>query len=274
VDKLARQEGIAMMIKQSSRVAPISCAIIGAFFITGSASAATNLVVNGSFEGATGVTPSGWSLGGTVSDHAPPVAIKYNQSSNYPLGAQDESVPTDDATSLSPDAAGQNGVYFVSDEAKDLSLFQVVHLTPGSYEIGFDSYDTFNGNMQPHDATLTANIAGVELANFDLASVDPGVWDSHSGVAKITTAGDYLVSFTFNTPDTPADPDPANPGGEFNAKDVVIDRAYVIADSAGGGVTIPGAAAPEASTWVMMLSGFGLAAGLMRRRAVRARSFG
>jgi hypothetical protein len=33
-------------------------------------------------------------------------------------------------------------------------------------------------------------------------------------VAKITTTGDYLVSFTFNTPDTPADPDPANPGGE------------------------------------------------------------
>ena len=33
-------------------------------------------------------------------------------------------------------------------------------------------------------------------------------------MAKITTTGDYLVSFTFNTPDTPADPDPANPGGE------------------------------------------------------------
>jgi hypothetical protein len=252
----------------------IPCVVIGTFIMSGSAFAATNLVANGSFEGETGAPPTGWSLGGTVSDHAPPVAIKYNQSSEYPFGAQDEAVPTDNAVSLSPDAAGQNGVYFVTDEAKNLSLFQMVYLTPGSYDIGFDSYDTFNGNMQPHDATLTANIAGVELANFDLASVDPGIWNSHSGVAKITSAGDYLVSFTFNTPDTPVDPDPANPGGEYNAKDVVIDRVYVIADSAGGGVTIPGAAAPEASTWVMMLSGFGLVAGLMRRRAVRARKFG
>jgi hypothetical protein len=73
-----------------------------------------------------------------------------------------------------------------------------VHLTPGSYEIGFDSYDTFNGSVQPHDASLTANIAGVELANFDLASVAPGVWSAYSGVAKISTAGDYLVSFTFS----------------------------------------------------------------------------
>jgi hypothetical protein len=249
-------------------------AVIGALVMAGSASAATNLVTNGSFEGATGVLPTGWSLGGTVSDDAPPVAIQYNQSSNYPTGAQGEKVPTDNAASLSPDPAGLNGVYFVSDEAKNLSLFQVVHLTPGSYEIGFDSYDTFNGALQKHDATLTANIAGVQLANFDLASVDPGVWNSFSGVAKISTAGDYLVSFTFNTPDTPPNPDPADPGGEFNAKDVVIDRAYVIGDAAGGGVAIPGAAVPEASTWMLMISGFSLIACLLRRRASRVSSFG
>jgi hypothetical protein len=252
----------------------IPCALIGTLVMAGSASAATNLVVNGSFEGTTGVPPSGWSLGGIVSDHADPVAIQYGQSSAFPFGAQGEVVPTDNAISLSPDAAGSNGVYFVSDEAKNLSLFQVVHLTPGSYEIGFDSYDTFNGSEQPHDATLTANIAGVELANFDLASVAPGVWNAYSGVAKISTAGDYLVSFTFNTPDTPADPDPANPGGEFNAKDVVIDRAYVISDAAGGGVSIPGAAVPEASTWVLMISGFSLVGFLMRRRVSGVGSFG
>jgi hypothetical protein len=251
----------------------IPFALVGALVMAGSAPAA-NLVANGSFEGATGVPPSGWSIGGTVSDGAEPVAIKYGQSSEFPFGAQGEVVPTDNAMSLSPNPAGSDGVYFVSDEAKNLSLFQVVQLTPGSYEIGFDSYDTFNGAMQPHDATLTADIAGVELANFDLASVDPGVWESHSGVAKITTAGDYLVSFTFNTPDTPADPDPANPGGEFNAKDVVIDRAYVIADAAGGGVSIPGAAVPEPSTWVMMISGFSLVGYLMRRRVSGVASFG
>jgi PEP-CTERM motif len=234
----------------------IVCAFVSALGFANSASAATNLVVNGSFEGAPGGTPTGWSLSGVAVDGANPVAIKYNQKSNYPTGAQGEAVPTDDAASLSPDAAGQNGVYFVSDEATNLSLYQSVYLTPGSYDIGFDSYDTFNGAEQPHDAAFTANIAGVQLADFNLASVAPGVWTSYSGVAKITTAGDYLVSFTFNTPDTLPDPDPANPGGEYNAKDVVIDRAYLIGDANGGGVPIPSAAVPEPATWAMMVLAF------------------
>ena len=250
----------------------IPCAFIGTLVMAGSAGA-QNLIVNGSFEGSSGGTPTGWSLGGIASDGAEPVAIQYNQSSEYPFGAQGESVPTDTALSSSPDPAGQDAVYFVSDEAKNLSLFQIVHLDPGSYDIGFDSYDTFNGAQQPHDATLTADIAGVQLASFDLASVIPGVWNSYSGVAKITTAGDYLVSFTFNTPDTPADPDPTNPGGEYNAKDVVIDRAYLIGDAAGGGVSIP-TAVPERASWVLMASGFGLIGFLMRRRASRAAALG
>jgi hypothetical protein len=217
---------------------------------------AANLVLNGSFEGPNGVAPSNWTIGGTATDDYLPVTIQYNQASNYPTGAQGESVPIDNAASLSPDLPGQNGVYFVSDEAKVLSLYQYVHLLPGSYDIGFDSYDTFNGDSQPHDANLTANIAGVQLVNFNLSSVSPGVWSSHSGEANILTAGDYLVSFTFNTPDTPANPDPSNPGGEYNAKDVVIDRAYIISDAAGGGT--PVGAVPEPSTWAMMLAGFGL----------------
>jgi hypothetical protein len=250
----------------------IPFAFVGTLVMAGSAGA-QNLIVNGSFEGPSGGRPTGWSLGGIASDGAEPVAIQYNQSSAYPFGAQGESVPTDTALSSSPDPAGQNAVYFVSDEAKNLSLFQIVHLDPGSYKIGFDSYDTFNGDEQPHDATLTANIAGVELANFDLASVTPGVWNSYSGVAKITTAGDYLVSFIFNTPDTPADPDPANPGGEYNAKDVVIDRAYLISDAAGGGVSIP-TAVPEPASWVLMVSGFGLIGCLLRRRVSGAAALG
>ena len=205
-----------------------------------------NLVINGSFEGPTGVPPSGWTVGGSALDGYGPVAIAYGQTGSYPFGAQGESVPADNAASASPDLAGSNGVYFVSDEAKNLSLYQYVHLTPGSYSIGFDSYDTRNGNEQPHDGVLTAEIAGVQLANFSLASVSPGSWFSHSGTAEITTEGNYLVSFVFNTPDTPANPDPLNPGGEYNAKDVVIDRAFVIADAGGGGTVIPSVPIPGA----------------------------
>ena len=199
-----------------------------------------NYVSNGSFEGQIGVLPSGWSLGGAIYDGYPPVTIPYNAPGvNYPFGAQGEAVPTDNAISLSPDATGAQGVYFVTDEAKNLSLYQYVTLTPGSYDIGFDSYDTFNGNAQPHDATLTASIAGTQVANFSLSSVGPGSWSTHEGVALIETAGQYLVSFTFNTPDTPDNPLPNNPGDIYDAKDVVIDRAYVIAYPNGGGIAIP-----------------------------------
>ena len=93
---------------------PIPCALIGALVMAGSASAATNLVVNGSFEGTTGVPPSGWSLGGIVSDHADPVAIQYGQSSAFPFGGQGEVVPTDNAISLSPLSAMKQGTYHCS----------------------------------------------------------------------------------------------------------------------------------------------------------------
>ena len=183
------------------------------------AASAQNLVTNGSFEGTNGL--AGWSIGGTAPDGALPVAIQYNQSSSYPTGAQGEAVPTDNAPSASPDSAGLNGVYFVSDTAKNLSVYQNVYLTPGSYQIGFDTYDTFNGAVQPNDANLAADIAGVELANYKLSSVEPGIWTTHAGTALITTAGYYPVAFIFNPT-------------AFPAKDVVIDRAYVIGGASGG----------------------------------------
>ena len=225
------------------------------------AASVVNLVTNGSFEGTTGVAPSGWFVGGSAFDGYGPVAIAYGQKGYYPVGAQGEAVPIDDASTASPDAAGANGVYFVSDEAKNLSLYQFVYLTPGSYKIGFDSYNTSNGASQPHDAVLTAEIAGVQLTSFKLSSVSPGSWPSHEGEANIETAGDYLVSFVFNTPNTPTNPDPNNPGGEYNAKDVVIDRAFVIAASDGGGIIVPSvplpASAPMFGAALLVLSAVG-----------------
>ena len=222
------------------------------------AAAATNLINNGSFESAGNGTfgsPAGvadWSTSGTAGDSYYPVAIQYNQASGYPTGAQGESVPTDNASSLSPDGAGSYGVYFVSDQATNLTISQEVYLTPGSYDIGFDSYFTLNGFMQPGDAVFTADIAGVKLADIDLASVVPGAWTTHEGEADILTAGNYLVSFTFNTPDAPE-----------NAKDVVIDQAYIVGSNDGGGIPI--SAAPEPSTWFLMMAGLA-AIGLGFRR--------
>ncbi len=245
-----------------------STAILLVGLTAASPSLAQNLVSNGSFEN--GLT--GFTVGGTARDGYVPVAIAYNQASGYPSGAQGEVVPADNAVSKSPDTAGGHGVYFVSDEATNLSLSQSIYLTPGSYDIGFDSYDTYNGSMQPHDAQFTATIAGVQLANFFASSVSPGIWTSHTGVASIVTAGNFLVSFVFNTPFAPPNADPTNPGGEYNAKDIIIDRTFVTTDANGGGTTIPIAAVPEPATWAMMMVGLGFVGmALRRRRRVSAR---
>ena len=195
-------------------------------------------------------------MSGDAGDGYVPVDIQYNQGGSYPTGAQGESVPTDDAMSLSPDGAGNYGVYFVSDQATNLAISQSVFLAPGSYDVGFDSYFTSNGFGQPGDANLTATIAGTQVANIDLDSITPTVWTTHTGKALIGTAGFYNVSFVFNTPDAPA-----------NAKDVVIDQAYIVADEAGGGIPI--SPVPEPATWAMMIFGFGVI-GAATRSADRA----
>lgn len=223
-----------------------------------------NLVTNGSFEGPTGVAPTGWAVGGTARDGYFPTAIAYNQNGSYPYGAQGEAVRPDDAASASPDGPGLNGVYFVSDTATNLSLYQNVYLTPGSYDIGFDSYDTFNGSVQPHESVLTANIAGVQLASFALSTVSPGSWSTHMGEARIQTAGYYLVSFAFTNPDYPN-----NPGsdGLYNAKDVVIDQAYVIGASDNGGTPIPAVPVPEPASLALLGMGVAGIAAVRRKRA-------
>jgi hypothetical protein len=228
--------------------------------------AARNLVVNGSFEPQTpgGSGLAGWSIGGKSTDTPmplPPVAIAYGQNSRYPTGAQGEAVPADDAVSADPDPAGDYGVYFVADHADNLSVYQEIYLTPGSYDIGFDSYDTYNGAQEPNDANLTAQIAGVTLADFNLSSVQPGSWSTHTGEAKITVAGEYAVAFVFNTK-------------IFPAKDVVIDRAYVVPDGNGAGDLVPPHffpfGVPEPASWSLMILGLGFAGQRLRRETRRA----
>lgn len=213
---------------------------------TGIAHAATNLIANGSFEAGL----SGWTLGGS-SDKYVPVAISYGAAKAYPIGAFGEAVLADDAVTLSPDAAGVSGAYFVSDRATNQSLDQQVFLKAGSYDIGFDVYAPLNGYRNKVDAQFSASIAGVRIANYQVSSQPATQWQSYTGTAKIGTSGNYLTSFVFNT-------------AGFPAKDVVIDRVFIIANKDDGGTIVPGVPEPEA--WAMMLMGLAMVGSALRRR--------
>lgn len=205
---------------------------------------AANLILNGSFE--TGDFTS-WSRTGTATDGFPATVLNYNSATPYPTGAFGEAVPPDDVLSGSPDAVGDHAAYFVSDFADEV-LSQTVHLTAGLYTIGFSAYLPFNGYANFFDGVFTGSVAAEPLANFAISSGTPGKWNHYAGLANIVVEGDYTTSFTYKT-------------NGFPAKDVVIDRVYIVA----GDRTNPGDV-PEPSTWALMIIGFGSAGAMLRRR--------
>ncbi len=218
-----------------------------AIFVAGGAHAATNILVNGSFEnGANGL--SNWTLGGSIAGDPgfPATAIFYGNSGAYPNGAFGQAVPVDNAVSNSPDAAGKRGVYFVSDKSKPETLTQSIFLAAGRYEFGFSAYAPQNGLNNPGPATFVASLNGALLPNpvLNIGSMTPTTWTPFSRQVVITTAGSYDFKFEFNTNQKPS-------------KDIVVDRAYVMA-------------VPEPQTWMMMILGFGMVAGALRRRHAAA----
>jgi hypothetical protein len=173
---------------------------------------ATNLVTNGSFESGL----SGWTIGGMTFDGFLPVAINYNSTAGYPVGAFNEPVPPNNAPTNSSDPVGTHAAYFVSDLTINQSISQSVFLNPGIYQIGFSVYLPQNGFGNPGDAIFSGEVAGVTLASFAASTGTPLVWQTFAGVTTITTAGTYLVEFVFDT-------------NFFPSKDVVIDQVYIIA---------------------------------------------
>ncbi|TAJ68652.1 MAG: PEP-CTERM sorting domain-containing protein [Phenylobacterium sp.] len=196
--------------------------------------------MNGSFE--TGTLDWVYSgVGDDVPGHKATI-IDYNSGAGYPTGAFGEPIPFDDSASPSPDAVGSHAAYFVADHSTE-TLSQTVSLDVGLYTIGFSVYVPFNGFNNSGNATFTGTVAGVNLANFTVDGTTPGVWKHYAGVANITVAGDYLTSFTYDSGLAPA--------GDF-----VVDRAYIVA----------GNVVPEPSTWALMITGFGGAGAMLRRR--------
>jgi hypothetical protein len=225
-------------------------ALAAGLALAGSANAATNLIINGSFESG-GLT--GWVYAGSGADvgpgQHPATIITYNNNLPYPNGAFGELVTPDNSPSASPDAVGTHAAYFVADASHE-TLTQSVFLDVGQYTIGFSAYMPLNGFNNSGNATFNAKIAGVNLANFDVDGNVAQQWRHFAGVANILVAGNYITEFTYDSGPAPA--------GDF-----VIDRAYIVA----------GNAVPEPGTWALMILGFGGAGAMLRsnrRRVVAA----
>ena len=201
----------------------------------------TNLVANGNF--ATGDF-TGWVVGGNNTGF-PPSVVNTNSSCCF-----GEFVPVDSVTVGSPDLGGTHAVYFVDDNSKQ-TLTEVIHLGIGSYAIGFDAYAPHNGFNNSGDAFFSGTIAGVQLANYSVhGQNNPGAWVNFSGIADILTAGDYSVTFSFQTF-----------GGA--SADVLIDRVFVTTTDQTGGIPI-GGSVPEPTT--LALFGLGLVGVAFGRR--------
>lgn len=218
---------------------PIAFAAL-ALAMTAPATAATNLLTNGSFESGF----AGWTIG-NAGGGTPPVVIHYGSSLPYPLGAFGEAVLTNTVASVSPDAVGRKLAYFSSDTARPDTLSQTIALVAGQkYFLGFDYYAPANGIANPNDATLLFRVNGTQ--------VGPTL------TAGSVTGTPAQTWFNFNTSFVASASGPATLALDFRglgvtAADFGVDRVYAVA-------------VPEPATWAMMIFGFGAIGSVARRR--------
>ena len=201
------------------------------------AMSATNLLLNGSFEGGF----ASWTLGNVGGGSAPQV-IDYLSTSP---GAFGEAVLANGVFSISADTVGTKMAYFSSDTANPDSLSQFVNLTAGQlYNIGFDYYAPQNGIGNDNNAILSFALGGnpvgtsVTAGGFGPGQTPAQTWINFN--TSFVAAGSGMFEFQFR-------------GLGSTAADFAIDRVYV-------------QAVPEPATWMMMLFGFGLLGHAMRRR--------
>lgn len=223
----------------SSRLLPVCLASL--LSTAGALAAPVNLLANGSFEN--GLT--GWSTAGSGA-----ATVTYGSTSN---GAFGEAVRADGLAGASPDAAGQKAAYFSNDYALNAKIGQTLSLSAGTYRFGFDAYAPANGMGNPVDASFALVFAGTRLGGSAVSSLPTAAWVQYAGTVNIAAAGNYALDFVFNAP-----------GGGY-AKDLAIDRLYVIAANA----VAARSTVPEPASIALVLLGIAGIAAIHRRRRDR-----
>jgi PEP-CTERM motif len=220
--------------------------------LAGSASAATNLIVNGSFENGTPANPFvGWTHTGGDTAGFPAVIITYNNTLAYPQGAFNESIPMDSVSS-SPDQVGTHAAYFVGDFSNE-TLSETLTLAAGTYTLGFDAYAPANGlhnsDADPAgDGHFTATVGGQSLLDANISTLVAQTWTPFRETIVVPAGGQNGDTvFTFST-------------NFFPSNDVVIDSVFL---TKVGGV-------PEPASWALMILGFGGAGAALRSRRRQA----
>lgn len=203
---------------------------------------ATNLLSNPSFEaGPLGTAIPSWTSFQVVPNVFPPSVVPSTGVAIAPFGTIVNPNPLN-GVGASPDPVGVQAAYFVDDQFPATVFQTLPFVEAGSYFVGFDYFIPLNGLENPADATLNVCFGPCFAAvTVDSNSVG-GVWANFTTTVTIG-AGATTFSFAYM---------PQGTVGSVFAKDIVVDRAFVVA-------------VPEPSTYAMFAAGL-LALGLFARR--------
>lgn len=207
---------------------------------------AQNLLVNGGFEDSTSnfTTPPGWTnighTDGVLQYAAIPSQPAYEGANFYSIGG-----------------AGNNGFAFPGEgigQSVGTTAGDIYRLTFGYSDencLGCSTVFTVNIGSFSQDFTVVASDAGMGPGpNFFTRPFDVGVLDNY-----VATGSNTFISFILKSTTNTGNNDPLLDG-------IVFERI--------GTTNTPGAI-PEPATWTMMLAGFGLLGGVLRRGRGRMR---